>query len=155
MDGAVDMESSLATDSRASRETFAERVGVELRRAERYRVFLSLTVLDFGPARDQSGAEAKEVMEDLAEQIQEVVRACDYVELLGESCLAVLLPETKRQEAEIVAHRLADLVTGRFSKSSRVSIKETVPVEIASYPDTAGAKTLSEFLAELVAKGQN
>ena len=99
-----------------------------------------------------SGVDAKEVLEDLTGQVKDAVRACDYVELVGKTCLAVLLPETKRQEAEIVAHRLADLVTGRLSKTSRA---ETVPVEIASYPDTAGAKTMAEFLEELAAKSQN
>jgi len=149
------MEVPLTSDNKTSCGTFAARVGVELSRAERYRVFLSLTVLDLGPARDQAGSDAKEVLEDLTGQVQGAVRACDCVELLDGKCLAVLLPETKRQDAEIVAHRLADLVTGRLSKSSGASIEKVVPVEIASYPDTAGAKTMAEFLEDLAAKSQN
>ena len=149
------MEVSLTSNSNTTRGNFAARVGVELNRAERYRVFLSLTVLDLGSARDQAGTDAKGIFEDLTGQVQNAVRACDCVELLDGKCLAVLLPETKRQDAEVVAHRLADLVTGRLSKSSGMSIEKVVPVEIASYPDTAGAKTMAEFLEELVTKSQN
>lgn len=149
------MKGAVISNDQTTGGTFARRVGMELSRAERYRVFLSLTVLDLGPARDQSGDGAKEVLEDLTTQIQDAVRACDYVELLENNRLAVLLPETQRQEAEIVAHRLAGLVTGRLNKSSSASIEEIVPVEIASFPDTAGAKTMAEFLEGLAAKSQN
>ena len=95
------------------------------------------------------------MLDDLTNRVQEAVRACDYVELLGENCLAVLLPETKRHDAEIVANRLTNLVSGRLSKSSSANGENIVPVEIASYPDTAGAKTMAEFLEEMAAKSQN
>jgi GGDEF domain-containing protein len=149
------MEVPLATEKETSCGAFAERVGVELSRAERYRVFLSLTVLDLGPARNQAGKEADKVVDDLTQRVQEAVRACDYVELVGDNSLAVLLPETRRQDAETVALRLAGLVTGRLSKGANRNLENAVPVEIASYPDTAGAKTVAEFLEDMAAKSRN
>ncbi len=153
----ADSEIHVAINGKTSSPTFVERVGVELHRAERYRVFLSLTVLDLCPSEDQSCDEVEvgKVLDDLAGQIKEAVRACDYVELLGKGQVAVLLPETRRQEAEIVAHRLADLATEKLGKSSSKNGDNIVPVEIASYPDTAGAKTMTKFLEELAAKSQN
>ena len=114
-----------------------------------------MTVLHLGPARSQAGDEAAGVLSDLAARVQEAVRACDHAELLPDNCLAVLLPETKRQDAEVVAHRLTDLVRSRFAASTGGEMEKVIPVEIASYPDTAGAKTMAEFLEELATKSQN
>jgi hypothetical protein len=34
-------------------------------------------------------------------------------------------------------------------------VEDIIPLEMASYPDTAGAKTLPEFLTELADKSRN
>jgi GGDEF domain-containing protein len=150
-----EMNTSKTLTNQPSYGAFANKVEMELNRAERYRVFVSLTVLDLGPAREAVGDKVFELMTDLVSGVKNAVRACDYVELIEGHCLAVLLPETPRQGAEIAARRLADIIQGKFSESIGQPIDKVIPVEIASYPDTAGAKTVTGFLEELSKKSRN
>ena len=68
--------------------------------------------------------------------------------------LAVLFPETPRQGAEVATRRLAELVREQMSEVTGKQFNKTVPVEIASYPDTGGTKTLDEFLKEFAERTQ-
>lgn len=143
------------TEVQSTPGSFADKVGVELNRAERYRVFVSLTVIDLEPARQAAGDRAEEIVPDLISRVKDSVRACDHVELIEGHCLAVLLPETPRQGAEIMARRLAETIRGGVSESTGKSLENVIPIEIASYPDTAGARTMASFLEELVHKSRN
>jgi hypothetical protein len=134
---------------------FAEKVAIELNRAERYRVFVSLTVFDLGAVCEVAGEKTTVLLHDLSDRVKELVRACDHVELLNASCLAVLQPETPRQGAEISAKRLTAVVKSRLIEELGREADRVIPVEIASYPDTAGARTLTGFLQELTQKNQN
>jgi GGDEF domain-containing protein len=149
------METSWTTIGSSCTDTFAEKVEVELNRAERYRVFVSLTVLDLSPAEEMAGERTVEVLQDVAMGVKEAVRTCDYVALLYHHCLAVLLPETPRQGAEVASRRLADIARTRLMARLGQEADQVIPVEIASYPDTAGARTLGGFLEELAKKGRN
>lgn len=155
MGDSQEMDSTQTLTNQPSYGAFANKVAMELNRAERYRVFVSLTVLDLEPAREAAGDKASELIADLVSGVKNAVRACDHVELLEEHCLAVLLPETPRQGAEIAARRLADIIQGKFSESIGQPIDKVISVEIASYPDTAGAKTVTGFLEELSKKSRN
>ncbi|MEW5795107.1 MAG: hypothetical protein AB1772_01980 [Candidatus Zixiibacteriota bacterium] len=135
--------------------TFADKVAVELNRAERYRVFVSLTIIDLGPAREIAADQAAEVLEDVTSRVKAAVRACDHVDLLMGHCLAVLQPETPRQGAEIAARRLTEIVKGSLKARYGDQADRAIPVEIASYPDTAGARTMQGFLEDMVKKSQN
>ena len=149
------METSRTTIGSSCSDTFAQKVEVELNRAERYRVFVSLTVLDLDPAAEVAGERTAEVLQDVAEGVREAVRTCDYVALLNHNYLAVLLPETPRQGAEVAGRRLAGIARTRLEERLGHGANRVIPVEIASYPDTAGARTLSGFLEELARKGRN
>jgi GGDEF domain-containing protein len=151
----IPMESPRAVIDNMPPCGFAERVGVELNRAERYRVFVSLTVLDLGGATQAAGENITETLNSLTEAVKESVRACDYVELLGDHCLALLLPETPRQGAEIASRRLAQMVRERLRDMTDNRVDVVIPVEIASYPDTAGARPLTSFLEDLAKRSQN
>jgi GGDEF domain-containing protein len=151
----LDMAGSRMTLDKSCSSTFIQRVEVELNRAERYRVFVSLTVFDLGPVREIAGDKNHEVLTDVSVQVRELVRACDYVALLHDHCLAVLQPETPRQGAEIAAKRLATMVKDRLVARLGEDANRAIPVEIASFPDTAGARTLNGFLEELAQKSQN
>ena len=134
---------------------FVDLAGIELHRAERYRVFVSMTLLDFGFARQHISGEFDPVREALKHQVRKSIRACDYIAMLEGDRLALLFPETPRQGAEVAARRLADLVRQEVSRLAEKPISDIIPVEIASYPDTAGAKTLAGFLKELADKNRN
>ncbi len=149
------MASSRMTANFAGSDAFAEKVTVELNRAERYRVFVSLTVLDLGAVLENGGGNSAELLQDVSNQVKERVRACDHVAMLLNHCLAVLQPETPRQGAEAAAKRLATVVRSRLVEKLGDNADKAIPVEIASYPDTAGARTLSGFLEELARKNPN
>jgi len=149
------METSRTTIGSSCGDSFAQKVEVELNRAERYRVFVSMTVLDLGPAEEIAGEHTAEILHDVAIGVKEAVRTCDYVALLSHNYLAVLLPETPRQGAEVAGRRLAGIARAKLSERLGKSADQVIPVEIASYPDTAGARTLTGFLEELARKGQN
>ena len=135
--------------------SFINRAGIELHRAERYRVFVSLTVLDLEFVRKAAGERFPVVMKELSEVVQSSIRACDYIAQLDDSHMGLLLPETSRQGAEIAVKRLSDVIRNYLSKSIHEEIREVIPVEIASYPDTGGAKTLAGFLEELTNRSRN
>ena len=118
-------------------------------------VFVSLTVLDLTTVREAFGEGLSPIFQDVMNAVRDSIRACDYVELLNEESLALLFPETPRQGAETAARRLADLVRERLCDLTDRSLDGVIPVEIASYPDTAGARPLSGFLEELVSESRN
>jgi hypothetical protein len=93
-------------------------------------------------------------MNSLVEFARGHIRGCDII-ATTDSSIALLFPETPRQGAEVTSRRLRDLILQRLSELSEQPVEEIIPIEIASYPDTAGARTLSGFLDDLAAKGQN
>jgi len=135
--------------------SFINRAGIELHRAERYRVFVSLTVLDLGFVRQAAGDRFSAIMETLSGLVQSNIRTCDYIAQLDDSRLGLLLPETSRQGAEIAVKRLSEVIRTHLAASINEDVREVIPVEIASYPDTGGAKTLSGFLEELMIRSRN
>ncbi|MBU0983715.1 MAG: GGDEF domain-containing protein [candidate division Zixibacteria bacterium] len=149
------MESRFVPVREISPRAFIDTAGVELHRAERYRVFVSLSVIDLDFVRSLAGDKFDEAKQRMVKAVRESIRACDSVALVGEHCLSVLFPETSRQGAEIAIRRLSDLVRSELSSLVGREVKDVVPVEMASYPDTAGAKALSVFLTELADKNRN
>lgn len=131
---------------------FIDRAGIELHRAERYRVFVSMSILDMGSIADQLGDEFNECATMVADALGNVIRKCDYATCIDQKCLAILFPETPRQGAEVATRRLTDLVREKLFEATGKEINRTLPVEIASYPDTGGTKTLDEFLKEFAAR---
>lgn len=131
-------------------KTFVDRAGVELHRAERYRVFVALTMIDLGFVRDLAEPDMREaLLEDLAIFVKSRVRACDYVARLDNDCIGLLLPETSRQGAEVALKRITDLMRDEIAKVTEKPIKQIIPAGLASYPDAAGAVTVSQFLQDL------
>ncbi|MCP4685872.1 MAG: hypothetical protein GY867_10565 [bacterium] len=135
--------------------SFFSRAGIELHRAERYRVFVSLTVLDLDFVKQAAGDNFPAVMENLGGLVQSSVRACDFIAQIDDSRLGLLLPETSRQGAEIAVKRLCEVIRSHLSAIVDEEIRDVIPVEIASYPDTGGAKTLAGFLEELTNRRRN
>ncbi len=130
-------------------QSFFNRASVELKRAERYRVFVSLIVLDLRFTRDLVGGESRSLIEEIEQLVCLNARNCDHIALLGGHCLCLLCPETPRQGAEIAARRLAGLIRQELSRYGNHSLQQVIPLELASYPDAAGAKSIVLFLEEL------
>lgn len=149
------MVAQFPTPNYTTPQAFLIRANIELHRAERYRVLVSLTVLDLEFAREHVGRQPIESVSKLRDLVRAAIRDCDYMTILEDNRLVFLFPETSRQGAEIAVRRLSDLVRRHLSDASGRPIKDVIPVEMASFPDTAGAKTLAGFLEELASSSRN
>lgn len=138
-----------------SASSFLERVGIELKRAERYRFFVSLIVLDLSFARSLLGDETLQVLNDLLQLVQTNIRIIDDVSIIERHRLALLLPETSRQGAEIAVKRLSELIRNSLSTYTNRRIEDTIPLEMASFPDAAGTKTVRDSMQELSEQSRN
>lgn len=134
--------------SATSVRPFVERVGEELQRAERYRIFVSLVVLDLDSLKKDRARETAE-FDRLVNLIKGNTRSIDSAALVNSHKMAVLLPETPRQGAEIAARRVAELIRQSFPADFNENVDQVIPLEMASFPDAAGAKTVKEILGEL------
>ena len=134
--------------SATSVRPFVERVGEELQRAERYRIFVSLVVLDLDSLKKDRAREAAE-FDRLVNLIKGNTRSIDSAALVNSHKMAVLLPETPRQGAEIAARRVTELIRQSFPVDFSENVDPVIPLEMASFPDAAGAKTVKEILSEL------
>ena len=134
--------------SATSVRPFVERVGEELQRAERYRIFVSLVVLDLDSLKKDTARETAE-FDRLVNLIKGNTRSIDSAALVNSHKMAVLLPETPRQGAEIAARRVTELIRQSFPADFNENVDQVIPLEMASFPDAAGAKTVKEILGEL------
>ena len=93
-----------------NRRAFQKVLDRELRRSKRYQKPLSLIMLDvdgFKAINDTYGHEAGDsVLKTLASQLQGSIREIDFLARYGGDEFAVILPETKAEEAAILAERL-------------------------------------------------
>ena len=127
---------------------FIEKVGLELQRAERYRIFISLTVLDLSFLNEVPEDQRSENLQSVLDVVSNNIRAIDSVSVLDEHQLGLLMPETSRQGAETVAKRIVSLIKGQLAEMSQVEIGDVIPLQMASFPDTAGAKPIREILKD-------
>ena len=135
--------------------SFLNRVGIELKRAERYRFFVSLIALDLSFIRSLFGDGSNKVVDKLLQTVQTNIRIIDDVSLMGNHRLVLLLPETSRQGAEMAAKRLSELIRNSLSRRVERQVDQVIALEMASYPDAAGAKTVKDFVLELAKQSSN
>jgi len=143
------------SNSATMRETFLERVGIELKRAERYSIFVSMSVLDFSHLKESYDSESGNKMNELLNIVRSNVRDIDLVSYLDNSQIGLLFPETSKQGAEIVLKRISDLIRRLQAESGIKRTADLIPLEMASYPETAGAKTVKTFIGELSGRMEN
>lgn len=134
---------------------FLEKVGLELKRAERYSVFVSLVVLDLSFLTTYFGPEASGLIRRLHRTARVNVREIDSVSVVDGDKLVLLLPETPRQGAEIAGRRVSEVLQDELSRSGEELDDRIIPLEMASYPDAAGARTIADFLATYSHKHRN
>lgn len=140
--------------SAVSVKPFVERVGQELQRAERYRIFVSLIVLNLDSLQNDQTVDASD-FDSLVNLIQGNTRSIDSAALIDSHKMALLLPETPRQGAEIAARRVTELIRQTWPASLDTGVDQVIPLEMASYPDAAGARTVKEIVNELAAAEPN
>lgn len=98
----------------SNRRAFQNALDKEVRRSKRYRKPLSLIMLDidgFKEINDSFGHQVgDDVLRSLAIHLQGAVRETDLLARYGGDEFAVVLPETKAEEATVLAERLKDMV---------------------------------------------
>ncbi len=143
------MPSPFAVENYLPVRTFLNQAGIEIIRAERYRTFVSLVSLDFSFARAHFNGNASRAFEQIRRTIQKNVRASDNFAFIDDRVVAILFPETSRQDAELTARRISDIILKELAALSGNGFEKVIPMEMASFPDTAGARTVGELLGSL------
>jgi PleD family two-component response regulator len=140
-------------------DDFTSRINFELKRAERYRFFISLVVLNLGPVLEAmespdhtNGHNRERFLTDIGGLIRKSVREIDAVSNSGRSKIALLFPETSRQGAEAAAHRISEVLTSFCASYFKRPADYLIPVEISSFPDAAGARSVASYLEEFSQK---
>ncbi|MEW6051236.1 MAG: hypothetical protein AB1644_09285 [Candidatus Zixiibacteriota bacterium] len=141
--------------SLVSGDPFLSHAGIELKRAERYRIFVSLVVIDLSGLENLLGGWSPDRLSGIEGAVRAHIRASDVVSFVDQSSLALLFPETSRQGAEAAGRRLTETIRKFVGESIGHAVDYVLPLEMASYPDAAGAKSLATFLGELAHKHRN
>lgn len=140
---------------------FGLRAKQELKRAERYCEFLSLLVLDLsgltrlakrGSLRGYRRVET--LLEDIEKVVKDrksrVVRETDIISRIENQKLLLLLPETPKEGAKVLAKRLGETLKYRISSFLKTPPGWQVPMNILSYPDRKGKERFLGFVQDLV-----
>ncbi len=129
---------------------------LELKRAERYRNFLSLLVLNLseflstaGRRKITSQEDADEFMRAVINRIRHGARETDMISGMNNRNLVMLLPETDRAGARVAGERFQKLVTEFLSDFLDSDFPFEIPVEITSFPDQASRKGFRSCLRRL------
>jgi diguanylate cyclase (GGDEF)-like protein len=129
---------------------FKTKLSDELKRADRYRQRLSILMLDidhFKTVNDQYGHQTGNViLREISAIIRQCVRDVDVVARYGGEEFTVILPQTDREDAEIIAERIRESVAKNFFQNNRGrrEIHITISVGGCTYPD--GIHTLEQLL---------
>jgi len=150
-DGALGMDA----DRKNQFQDWANR---ELKRAERYRSFLSLVVFNLsgflstvGQRKINSPDEINRFLAGLVERVVEGARESDLVSTLDNARLALLLPETDDEAAAVAAGRFQTLISEYLGALAGTGFNFEVPPEITSFPGRSDQRSLKVRLGELEA----
>jgi diguanylate cyclase (GGDEF)-like protein len=121
---------------------FLELLSQEVARAERYQRPLSLIMADidhFKAINDEFGHLAGDrVIKAVAGSLQQEIRDVDHVARYGGEEFAIILPDTKIQDACIVAERIRKTIDSLRIKHDNRRIQFTISSGIASFQFEAG-----------------
>jgi eukaryotic-like serine/threonine-protein kinase len=114
-----------------NRRLFYEFLGREIARAHRYERYVSVIVLDlddFKRINDRIGhLEGDAVLVEVADRVRSAVRATDIPCRVGGDEFAVILPESSRDDAELLADRIAVAIRAqKISKAGSLKISAGV-----------------------------
>lgn len=127
-----------------NRRAFDERCAQEVQRAARYRHICSLIIADidnFKKVNDTHGHSVGDAaLKAVAATLRGLIRNVDFIARYGGEEFAVLLPESGKKGATMVAERLRAGVEGlSFHLPQGGALPLTISIGVASYPDDADA----------------
>ncbi len=149
-----------------TRDYARQRLEEEFYRAQRYNHSLSILLIDldnFKSLNERYGRTAGDYcLKYFAQMIQETVRPSDVAARYGVDEFLILLPETDRYQAEVVAERLRERIATQPFRIDmrRGNIQFTISVGVCTYPDVGQSAeelvTLADIaLAEAKRNGKN
>jgi len=131
---------------------------LELKRAERYRNFLSLLVLNLseflataGRRKIDSPQKAHQFISQAINRIKHGARETDIISAIDNSRLALLLPETDQKGAAVAAERFRELVSELMSEILELDYDFRIPLEVTSFPGSPDKKSLRMRLTDIFA----
>ena len=133
---------------RISNNPFINKVDIELKRAQRYQIFISLLVYDISFVKDIKNGQSEKAQTDILQLVSDKIRAIDDVSILDSSKIALLLPETNRQGAEVASRRISNVLQDFIKANSEKEVNQPIFPEMASYPDAAGMKSIKDFITD-------
>lgn len=138
-------------------EEFRDFALLELKRAERYRTFLSLLVLNLSELLSnisrrklESPEQIDELIASAARRIKQDARETDKISFFEDGRLAMLLPETDFTGARAAAGRMEDLISEFLADFLQCDYQFSVPLEITSFPGPASDVSLKSRLKNLI-----
>jgi len=122
---------------------FQMRLDHELKRAQRYRLDMTLMMIDidhFKSINDRHGhSTGNIVLTELAALLRRNVRESEIVARYGGEEFAVILPQTSGEEAVVAAERLRRAVAAQSLRSvDGVAFSVTISIGLADFPRHAG-----------------
>jgi len=118
---------------------FQEQLEVEVKRAQRYDLNLSLIMIDLDHFKEYNDTyghlEGDTLLRKIAQILKSSLRETDFVARYGGEEFAVILPETNKEGASITAERVRKAISERTF--GEVGAKMTISLGAASYPDDA------------------
>ncbi|MCL4799689.1 MAG: GGDEF domain-containing protein [Burkholderiales bacterium] len=136
---------------------FAERFGIELDRHQRYRRPFTLALVHCDGLTDLAAPEAERPVRTIGRTLVASVRRTDAVARLHEDVFAVLLPETGRDNALLVAQMLRDKLEHDLRRDGRPMGFGLALVTYLEPPATVeeAVATAEQLLAEARKAGKN
>jgi len=128
-----------------NRRTFHERLLEEIERTRRHQVPVSLIMLDlddFKAINDTYGHQkGDEMLKELSNAIRQYIRSIDVPSRYGGEEFTVILPQTRKEDAWIIADRLCKGIAekGERLKKDTEAGQLAVSVGLATFPDDAAS----------------